>query len=354
VLGISSSVIARIIFNLKVWQSPAERSADPILLVCEEAHRYVPNSGEAQYETAQDAIRRIAKEGRKYGLGLILVSQRPSEVEATVLSQCNSWIILRITNDAGRAHVRSILPDSMEGLTKMLSGLRRQEAIFVDQASVLPSRIMVRNLLPNQTDTLLHLTLRDRERAEYTYSTTQEHPFWTENRGWVSAGELTTGDIVRQLDGQQGEFVASRVEPLGRIIPVYNFQVEGLHTYFVLPVAGETTVAQDLVTNAFLVHNSDDDGCGGSASKPIHKNSNAFQGKSHVYAIKAPDGSVHKIGKSSTGTRVTDGASKRAEAQVRKLNREDLTNGGNGGYSSEIRKDGFQSSGDAVSYETNM
>ena len=150
VAGVSSAVIARTLFNLKVWQNADERSKDPVLLVCEEAHRYVPNSGEAQYEAAQEAVRRIAKEGRKYGLGLVLVSQRPSEVEATVLSQCNSWIVLRITNDADREHVRTILPDSMAGLTKMLSGLRRQEAIFVGQAAMLPSRIMVRTLAQDQ------------------------------------------------------------------------------------------------------------------------------------------------------------------------------------------------------------
>ncbi len=150
VAGVSSAVIARTLFNLKVWQNADERSKDPVLLVCEEAHRYVPNRGEAQYEAAQEAVRRIAKEGRKYGIGLLLVSQRPSEVEATVLSQCNSWIVLRITNDADRDHVRSILPDSMAGLTKMLSGLRRQEAIFVGQAAMLPSRILVRTLAVNQ------------------------------------------------------------------------------------------------------------------------------------------------------------------------------------------------------------
>ncbi len=150
VAGICSAVIARTLFNLKVWQTSEERERDPVLLVCEEAHRYVPNRGEAQYEAAQEAIRRIAKEGRKYGIGLLLVSQRPSEVEATVLSQCNSWIILRITNDADREHVRAILPDSMAGLTKMLSGLRRQEAIFVGQAAILPSRILIRSLTKDQ------------------------------------------------------------------------------------------------------------------------------------------------------------------------------------------------------------
>ena len=67
-----------------------------------------------------------------------------------MLSQCNSWIVLRITNEADRAHVRGVLPDSMAGLTKMLSGLRRQEAIFVGQAAMLPSRIMIRDLQDDQ------------------------------------------------------------------------------------------------------------------------------------------------------------------------------------------------------------
>ncbi len=146
VAGAASSAIARTLFSVKLWQSAEERQGSPVLLVCEEAHRYVPNSGEAQYEAAQEAIRHLAKEGRKYGIGLMLVSQRPSEVEATVLSQCNSWLVMRITNDADRNHVRSILPDSLSGLTKTLSGLRRREAVFVGQAAMLPSRILIRCL----------------------------------------------------------------------------------------------------------------------------------------------------------------------------------------------------------------
>ena len=156
VAGLASSVIARLLFNFKVWQTMDERESSPILFVCEEAHRYVPNRGEAQYAAAQEAIRRIAKEGRKYGLGLILVSQRPSEVEETVLSQCNSWIVLRIANEEDQQHVRSVLPDSLAGLTKILPGLRRREAIFVGQAAMLPSRIMLNYLdkkhLPRSND----------------------------------------------------------------------------------------------------------------------------------------------------------------------------------------------------------
>jgi DNA helicase HerA-like ATPase len=156
VAGATSSVIARTLFMFKVWQTPEERQTSPVLLVCEEAHRYVPNKGEAQYAAAQEAVQRLAKEGRKYGIGLMLVSQRPSEVDSTVLSQCNSWIVLRTTNDADREHVRAILPDSLAGLAKVLSGLRRREAIFVGQATLLPSRILIRSLdeelLPRSPD----------------------------------------------------------------------------------------------------------------------------------------------------------------------------------------------------------
>lgn len=147
VAGAASSAIARTLFSIKLWQTREERESNPVLLVCEEAHRYVPNRGEAQYSAAQDAIRRLAKEGRKYGIGLILVSQRPSEVETTVFSQCNSWIVMRITNDLDRGMVQGVLPDSLSGLTRVLSGLRRREAIFVGQASMLPSRILIRDLV---------------------------------------------------------------------------------------------------------------------------------------------------------------------------------------------------------------
>ena len=147
IAGATSAAIARTLFSFKLWQTNDEREKNPVLLVCEEAHRYVPNRGEAQYEAARDAIQRLAKEGRKYGIGLILVSQRPSEVDSTVLSLCNSWIVQRITNESDRAYVQGILPDSLGSLTKMLSGLRQREAIFVGQAAVLPSRVLIRNLL---------------------------------------------------------------------------------------------------------------------------------------------------------------------------------------------------------------
>lgn len=156
VAGPLAAVIARLLFQYKVWQTREERERDPVLLVCEEAHRYVPNHGQAEYEAAQVAIRRLAREGRKYGLGLMLVSQRPADVESTVLSQCNSWVILRLTNSADQEHVRRFLPDSLAGLTKLLPSLVRREAVFVGEAAAIPARIKILELnerqLPDSND----------------------------------------------------------------------------------------------------------------------------------------------------------------------------------------------------------
>lgn len=154
--GPLTALISRLLFQYKLWQTPEERQMDPILLACEEAHRYVPNQGEAQYKEAQESIRRIAKEGRKYGIGLMLISQRPSDVESTVLSQCNTWIVLRLTNSHDQEHVAKFLPDSLSGLTRILSSLTRREAIFVGEAAALPARIKIRELskdqLPDSSD----------------------------------------------------------------------------------------------------------------------------------------------------------------------------------------------------------
>lgn len=148
--GPLTALISRLLFQYKLWQTSEERKFDPILIACEEAHRYVPNQGEAQYKEAQESIRRVAKEGRKYGIGLMLISQRPSDVESTVLSQCNSWIVLRLTNSRDQEHVSRFLPDSLSGLTRILSSLTRREAIFVGEAAALPSRIKIRELTNDQ------------------------------------------------------------------------------------------------------------------------------------------------------------------------------------------------------------
>ena len=146
VAGPLTAMLARLLFQYKLYQTRMERKRDPILLVCEEAHRYVPDRGEAEYAAAQTAIRRIAREGRKYGVGLMLVSQRPADIESTVISQCGTWLVLRLTNSADQQHVARFLPDGLSGMTRVLPALAQQEAIFVGEGSALPARIRIQTL----------------------------------------------------------------------------------------------------------------------------------------------------------------------------------------------------------------
>lgn len=150
VAGPLAAMLARLLFQYKVYQTTEERKRDPVVLVCEEAHRYVPDRGEAEYAAAQTAIRRIAREGRKYGIGLMLVSQRPADVESTVISQCGTWLVLRLTNAADQQHVSRFLPDGLSGMTKALPNLAQQEAIFVGEGASMPARIRIRDLTDDQ------------------------------------------------------------------------------------------------------------------------------------------------------------------------------------------------------------
>lgn len=150
VAGPLAALIARLLFQYKVFQTQDEKEKDPILLVCEEAHRYVPDHGEAQYAAAQGAIRRIAREGRKYGIGLMLVSQRPADVDSTVISQCGTWVVLRLTNSADQQHVARFLPDGLSGMVGALPILSQQEAIFVGEGAALPCRVKVKDLKEDQ------------------------------------------------------------------------------------------------------------------------------------------------------------------------------------------------------------
>lgn len=150
VAGPLAAMLARLLFQYKVYQTAAERERDPVVLVCEEAHRYVPDRGEAEYAAAQTAIRRIAREGRKYGIGLMLVSQRPADIESTVISQCGTWLVLRLTNASDQQHVSRFLPDGLSGMTKALPNLAQQEAIFVGEGAAMPARVRIRDLKPDQ------------------------------------------------------------------------------------------------------------------------------------------------------------------------------------------------------------
>jgi DNA helicase HerA-like ATPase len=142
VLSVVVSVLSRMTFDFALW---SERSV-PILLVCEEAHRYCPLDNRAGFEPATRALARIAKEGRKYGVSLCLVSQRPSELLPAVLSQCNTIFALRMTNNTDQDYVRGTLRESATGVLNFLPTLRNSEAIIIGEGVTVPVRVRIDDL----------------------------------------------------------------------------------------------------------------------------------------------------------------------------------------------------------------
>lgn len=134
--------LLRIVYDALFWarKLPEGGRERPLLLVLEEAHAYLSRGAE---DAAGTAVRRIAREGRKYGVGMMLVSQRPSEIDSTVLSQCGTLFAMRLTNDADRSHVSSAASENLKGLFEMLPALRTGEAIIVGEGVALPIRAQI-------------------------------------------------------------------------------------------------------------------------------------------------------------------------------------------------------------------
>ena len=137
ILNVVVSVLCRMTFDFALWSDRAL----PILLVCEEAHRYAPQDPKLGFEPTKRALSRIAKEGRKYGVSLCVISQRPSELAAGILSQCNTIFALRMANQKDQEFVRSTLSESALGLMDFLPLLRTAEAIAVGEGVPVPVRI---------------------------------------------------------------------------------------------------------------------------------------------------------------------------------------------------------------------
>lgn len=144
VVDVVVSVLCRMVFDFAVW-SPRPVKV-PILLVCEEAHRYAPRSDAAAFQPTKQALARIAKEGRKYGVSLGLISQRPSELAETILSQCNTLIALRMSNEQDQHFVQRALPDAVRSLIDSLPTLRAQEALIVGEGTAVPVRVRFSDL----------------------------------------------------------------------------------------------------------------------------------------------------------------------------------------------------------------
>ncbi len=139
-LPIMLGIVARLVYYLQFWMPKEKRH--PVALICDEAHIYLPrDGGNPNEERAIACFEKVAKEGRKYGVSLVVVSQRPSDVNTTILSQCNNVVALRLTNAADQSVVNRLMPESLTALLEMLPILDVGEALVVGDAVLLPSRI---------------------------------------------------------------------------------------------------------------------------------------------------------------------------------------------------------------------
>ncbi|MEG2288423.1 MAG: anti-phage-associated helicase HerA [Clostridium sp.] len=152
VLSITVSLISRIIFEygyyykkIRCRKSEIEKINNdaPILLVYEEAHKYVPNSELVRFRASKKSIERIAKEGRKYGVTLLLASQRPSEISETIFSQCSNFLAMRLTNPNDQGYVKKLLPDTMGGLIDKMPSLKAGEALLIGESVSIPSIVQI-------------------------------------------------------------------------------------------------------------------------------------------------------------------------------------------------------------------
>ena len=152
VLSITVSLISRLLFEMGYYYTRVRQLENPthninndtpFLLVYEEAHKYVPNSDLIKYRASRESIERIAKEGRKYGITLMLASQRPSEISETIFSQCNNFITMRLTNPNDQNYVKRLLPDTMGQLIDKMPTLKSGECLLIGDSVVIPSIVKI-------------------------------------------------------------------------------------------------------------------------------------------------------------------------------------------------------------------
>lgn len=141
IVDVTVAVMTRLLFDLNFWTPAAQRH--PMLLVFEEAHNYIPRVDTGLRNFARKAVERVAKEGRKYGVSAMIVSQRPSELSETVLSQCNSFVAMRLSNPEDQHYVSKVVGDHFTGVLQMLPNLRPGEAFVIGDSVLMPMRTLV-------------------------------------------------------------------------------------------------------------------------------------------------------------------------------------------------------------------
>jgi uncharacterized protein len=148
VTSVVVALLSRLVFDYAVWSR--HETTRPILLVCEEAHRYIPSDRMTTGAAVRRVLERIAKEGRKYGVSLGLITQRPSDLAEGVLSQCGTIIAMRLNNERDQAHVRAAMPEGARGFMDSIPALRNRECVVCGEGVSIPMRIALDNLEENK------------------------------------------------------------------------------------------------------------------------------------------------------------------------------------------------------------
>lgn len=171
-LTIIIGILTRLVYDVQFWMSPgSNETRHPIAFVCDEAHLYMPRDTsklKSVENKSLEIFEKISKEGRKYGVSLVIVSQRPAELNSTIISQCNNIISLKITNDRDKSAVASMLTDSLVGLVEMLPNLDVGECIVIGDSIKLPTKILL-----------------DKPKEEPKSSTIDFWDRWTDQKGTV-------------------------------------------------------------------------------------------------------------------------------------------------------------------------
>ena len=194
ILSLVTGTVLRIIYDALFWAAglPISGREQPLLVVLEEAHLFLPKGADS---AAQRTVATVAKEGRKYGVGLMLVTQRPTELDSASISQSGTMIALRLTNQKDRSQVTSTMPDDLAGLAGLLPSLRTGEALIVGEAMPIPSRVRIplaANKLVGSDPDLAHGWI-DEPRPQTTHYTTALAN-WRAQTGATHPGDNDPGD----------------------------------------------------------------------------------------------------------------------------------------------------------------
>lgn len=244
ILQTTIGVLLRLLYEALFWARNLSQGGRnrPLLIVMEEAHIYLNDDFKGM---ASNVVQRIVKEGRKYGIGAMIVSQRPSEINSTILSQCGTFFALRLTNASDRSHITSALSDNLDGLTGMLPILRTGEAIILGEAVKLPMRTTIeappKDRRPDSQDPIIfdEISTEKSQNPSGWGNKMEDNPHYEELVETWRAQNQTISKINKENNMEMISVESSNIEAVGYEEESATLQVEfkngGMYQYFDVP-----------------------------------------------------------------------------------------------------------------------